>query len=161
MIIRFCISLAAKSAFTYDELHDSNIVVLPSRRTLRNYWNAIKPNFGFNPPVIAELNKLTSKHKSIECFFGLALDEIKVKLNLVFNKYHDELNGFVNFGDPEPNYGTSTESDKMVMRIFWKTVSILELACNVRVIAIVSDRTSPNRKFYQIHHLLYDMSTEL
>ena len=153
--------MAAKSAFTYDKLHDSNIVVLPSRRILRNYRNAIKPNFGFNPPVIAELNKLTSKHKSIECFFCLVLHEIKVKLNLVFNKYHDELSGFVNLGDPELNYGTFTESDKMVMQIFWKTVSILELAYNLRVIAIASDGTSPNRKFYQIHHLLYDMSKEL
>ena len=67
MIIRFCISLALKSASTYDELRDSNIVVLPSRSTLRDYRNAIKPNVGFNPPVITELNRLTSTHKGIEC----------------------------------------------------------------------------------------------
>ena len=85
--------MAAKSAFTYDELHDSNIVVLPSRRNLRNYRNAIKPNFGFNPLAIAELNNLTSKHKSIERF--LVFDEIKVKPNLVFNKYNDEPISFV------------------------------------------------------------------
>ena len=68
MIIRFCISLAAKSASTYEVLRDSNIVVLPRRRTLRDYQNAIKPNVAFNPPVITELNRLTSTHKSIERF---------------------------------------------------------------------------------------------
>ena len=73
MIIRFCISLAAKSASTDDELRDSNLV-LPSRKTLRDYRNAIKPNVGFNPPVIAELNRLTSTHKGIEHFVCLAFD---------------------------------------------------------------------------------------
>ena len=74
MIIRFCISLAAKSASTYDERRDSNIVVSPSRKTLHDYGNAIKPNVGFNPPLIAELNRLTSTHKSIERFVCLAFD---------------------------------------------------------------------------------------
>ena len=35
MIIRFCLSLAAKSPSTYDELRNSNILVLPSRGTLK------------------------------------------------------------------------------------------------------------------------------
>ena len=38
--------------------------------------------------------------------------------------------------------------------IFWKAVSILELTCKLHVIATVSDGASPNRKFYQMHHLL-------
>ena len=45
--------IGCKTASTYDELRD--FVVLPSRRTLQNYWNAIKSNVGFNPPVIAKL----------------------------------------------------------------------------------------------------------
>ena len=36
MIIRFCISFDEKSTSRYDKLRDSNIVVLPSRRTLRD-----------------------------------------------------------------------------------------------------------------------------
>ena len=114
MIIRFCISLAAaKSASTYDELCDSNIVVLPSRKTLRDYRNAFKPNVGFNPPVIVELNRLTSTHNCIERFVCLAFDKIKVKSNLVFNKKNDELVGFVDVGDPELNYSTFTNSDQL------------------------------------------------
>ena len=95
----------------YDELRDSNIVVLPSRRTLRDYWNDIKANVDFNPPVIAELNRLTLTRKGIECFVCLAFDEVKVKSNLVFNKYNDELIGFVDLGDPEFNYSTFTDLD--------------------------------------------------
>ena len=37
MIIRFCLSLAAKSASAYDELRSSNILTLPTRRTLKDY----------------------------------------------------------------------------------------------------------------------------
>ena len=59
MIIRFCLSLASKSASTYDdELRSSNILTLPSRRTLRYYKNAVKPEAGFNPEVIQNLLKL-------------------------------------------------------------------------------------------------------
>ncbi len=37
MIIRFFLSLASKSAAAYDELRDTKILTLPSRRTLRDY----------------------------------------------------------------------------------------------------------------------------
>ena len=55
MIIRFCLSLATKSGSTYDEFRNSNVLVLPSRRTLGDCRNAIKPTVGFNPKVVAEL----------------------------------------------------------------------------------------------------------
>ena len=55
MIIQFCLSLASKSASAYDELRSSNVLTLPSCRTLRDYKNAIKPHAGFNPVVIQEL----------------------------------------------------------------------------------------------------------
>ena len=42
MIIRFCLSLTSKSASAYDELHDTNVSTLASRRTLLDYRNAIK-----------------------------------------------------------------------------------------------------------------------
>ena len=59
MIIRFCLSLASKSASAYDELRSSNVLTLPSCRTLRDYKNAIKLHAGFNPVVIQELIKTT------------------------------------------------------------------------------------------------------
>ena len=60
MIIRFCLSLASKSASAYDELRSSKCpYTTPSCRTLRDYKNATKPHAGFNPAVIQELIKTT------------------------------------------------------------------------------------------------------
>ena len=36
VIIRFCLLLATKSGSAYDELRNSNVLVLPNRRALRN-----------------------------------------------------------------------------------------------------------------------------
>ena len=43
MIVRFCLSLAAKSPSAYGELRNPNILILPSRGTHRDYKNAIRP----------------------------------------------------------------------------------------------------------------------
>ena len=40
------------------------------------------------------------------------------------------------------------------MSTFWRAVSILELACQLKVIAAVLDGASPNRKFYRIHKFM-------
>ena len=66
MIIRFCLSLASKSASTDDELRDSKVLTLPSRRTLRDYKNAIRPKVGFNPEIIAELIKTASRFTGVQ-----------------------------------------------------------------------------------------------
>ena len=66
MIIRFCLSLASKSASAYDELRDSKILTLPSHRTLRDYRNAIRPQAGFNPQVINELIETASMLKGVQ-----------------------------------------------------------------------------------------------
>lgn len=47
MIIRYCLSLAAKSPSCYEEIRNSGILVLPSQRTLRDYRNYIRPTRGF------------------------------------------------------------------------------------------------------------------
>lgn len=78
MIIRFCLSLASKSAYAYDELRSSNILTLPSRRTLTDYKNAIKPSAGFNPDVINELTKLATPSKEHQRFICVSFDKMKV-----------------------------------------------------------------------------------
>ena len=55
MIIRFSFSLAAKSASVCDEIRNSKCLILPSRRTLRDYKNIIRPKARFNKKVIDEL----------------------------------------------------------------------------------------------------------
>ena len=58
MIIRFCLSSAAKPA-CYEELRNSNILKLPSQRTFRNYRNFAKPKPCIKKPVTDELFGLT------------------------------------------------------------------------------------------------------
>ena len=48
MIVKLCLSFATKSGLVYYELRNSNVLVLPNCRTLRDYRNAIKPNVGFS-----------------------------------------------------------------------------------------------------------------
>ena len=57
MIIRFCLSLAAKSASAYDDIRydeksGTGILILPSRRRLRDYKNYIRPERGFNKSIM-------------------------------------------------------------------------------------------------------------
>ena len=46
MLIRYYLSLAAKSPSCYEEPRNTNILVLPSQRTLRDYKNFIRPKKG-------------------------------------------------------------------------------------------------------------------
>ena len=106
MIIRFCLSLAAKSPSTYDELRNSNILILPSRGTLVIRQNAIWPHAGLNRSVIDELIKIASLLKGYQRCAVLSFDEIKIHENLVFDKCTGDLIDYVDLGDIELNYGT-------------------------------------------------------
>lgn len=186
MIIRFCLSLVSKSSSAYDELRSSGILKLPSRRTLRDYRNAIKPTTRINHKIVEELKKLTSNFSSSQRNIVLSFDEMKIQENLIFDKYTGEFIGFIDLGDPDLNYGCFEKVDKVashilafhlrgiasdltfsfvyfptdgvkgfqIMPIFWDAVGILELSCNLRVIAAVSDVASPNRTFFQMHELI-------
>ena len=59
MIIRFCLSLASKSASSYNGFRLSNVLTLPSLRTLCDYENAIPSTTAFDNKVIEELCKTT------------------------------------------------------------------------------------------------------
>ena len=111
MIIRFCVSLATKSGSAYDELRNSNVLVLPSRRTLRDYRNAIKPTVGFNPKVIAELCCLIKDFSNLQRYICLVFDKTKIQSNLVYGKYSGELIGYVDLGDPDINYTTCNNEE--------------------------------------------------
>ena len=62
MIIRFCLSLAAKSSSCYEELRNSGVLTLPSQRGLRDYRNAIKPKRAFQKEVIEVLKQETDNY---------------------------------------------------------------------------------------------------
>ena len=113
MIIRFCLSLAAKSSSCYEELRNSGILKLPSQRTLRDYRNYVKPKPGFNNQVILELKKMTSDYTYLQRYVVLLIDEMKIRSNLVFDKFSGELIGFTDLGDTNINFAMFQKADEI------------------------------------------------
>ena len=180
MLITYCLSLAAKSPSCYEELRNSNILVLPRQRTLIDYKNYIRPQRGFQDRVVEELQSLTNMYFDVQSYVVLLFDEMKIKSNLVFDKVTDELIGCVDLSEPEVNYATldninEVASHAMVflvrgvrrelkfsltyfatnvvtsgqlMPLFWEALAVLDMSCNLWVIAATSDGASPNRRFY-------------
>ena len=102
-VIRFCLSLHAKSPAAYKELRDSGVLVLPSQRTLRDYRNFFKPKPECNSESIGRLKGLCSDHIGIQRYVVLSFDEMKIQSKLVFDKRSNELIGFVDLGDEHVN----------------------------------------------------------
>ena len=102
-LIRFCLSLHAKSPAAYRELRDSGVLVLPSERTLRDYRNFFKPQLGFNPANIQRLQDMTNEYFDIQRYVFVSFDEMNIQSKLVFDKHTNELIGFVDLGEEELN----------------------------------------------------------
>ena len=97
MIIKYCLSLAAKSSSAYSDLRynsrtGSGVLILPSLRTLRDYKNYIRPKRGFNNEVVDELNKKTELFSESEHYVNILFNEMKIQ--------------FVDLGDMKLNYAT-------------------------------------------------------
>ena len=91
MIIKFCLSLASKSKSAYEELRNSNILKLPSTRTLTDYKNLIKPKGGFRSEILDNLKSITSEYFDVEKYVVLLFDEMKIRSNLVFPSGHKDV----------------------------------------------------------------------
>ena len=119
-LIRFCLSIHAKSPAAYKELRESGVLVLPSERTLRDYRNFFKPKPGLNPENIEKLKDLCKTFFDIQRYVIVAFDEMKIQSQLIFDKHSNELVGFVDLGDPDLNYATfeTTEIASHVLSFF-------------------------------------------
>ena len=73
---------------------------------LRDYKNYIRPQRGFNAEIVQELIEKTKDFSQAERYFVLAMDEMKIQEDLVWDKNTGDLIGFVDLGDTELNYGT-------------------------------------------------------
>ena len=113
MIIRFCLSLAAKSPPCYEELRNSKVLILPSQRHRKDYRNAIRPQRRFNYEVIEELKSLTNSYFDVQRYVVLLFDEMKVQSNLVLDKVTGELIGFTDLGDLELNFAVLDKTDEI------------------------------------------------
>ena len=55
MMIRWCLSLKLLSSVSYMALRSSNLLALPSERTLRDYTHVVKAKPGFHPGIDEQL----------------------------------------------------------------------------------------------------------
>ena len=190
-VIKYCLSIAAKSPAAYNQLRldkkeGTGVLILPSQRTLRDYRNYIRPRQGFNPAVVKELATKTSSFSESEKFVTILFDEMKVQEDLVWDKNTGNLIGYVDLGDDDINQGVLKDCEKLASHIlvflvksiknpmsysfanfatdgvtsyqmftlFWKAVSILELSCQLKVVAVVSDGAASNRKFVRMNKVI-------
>ena len=51
-------------------------------------------------------------------------------------------------------FATNGIKSYQIMSTFWRAISILELTCQLKIIAVVSDGASPNRRLYRIHKFM-------
>ena len=110
-IIRFCLSIHAKSPAAYREIRDSGILILPSEKTLRDYRNFFTPKAGFHPENIERLRSQTSQYFDIQRYVVIAFDEMKIQSKLVFDKHSNELIGFVDLGEEELNVSSFVSTE--------------------------------------------------
>ena len=111
MIIRFCLSLAAKFPSCYEELRNSKVLILPNQRRLKDYRNAIRPQRGFQKEVIEQLKAETDCYFDVQRYVVLLFDEMKAMANLVLDKITGKLIGSTDLGDPDLNFGVLEKVD--------------------------------------------------
>ena len=92
MIIKYCLSFAAKSSSAYSDLRynsrtGSGVLILPSLRTLRDYKNYIRPERGFNNEVVDEMNKKTDLFSEFERYVTILFNEMKIQEDPVWDKH--------------------------------------------------------------------------
>lgn len=99
MIVKWCLNLKHISSAAYNALR--NTLVLPSDRTLRDYTHYIDSRAGFDDNVDKQLMKEANVDNVPEClkYVCLVLDEVRIKEDLVYDKYSMQVIGFVNVGD--------------------------------------------------------------
>ena len=129
MIIKYCLSLAAKSSSSYSDLRynsrtGSGVLILPSLRTLRDYNNNyIRPKRGFNNEVVDELNKKTELFSKSERYVAILFNKTKIQEDLVWDKHIGERIGFVDLGDMKLHYSPVLATHILVFLV--KVLSIL------------------------------------
>ena len=64
-------------------------------RVLTDYRNAIHPNRGFDKEILQELKELSGKLFDTQRYVVLCFDEMKIQLNLVWDKVSGELIGYL------------------------------------------------------------------
>ena len=81
MIIRYYLSLYAKSSSSYEEIRNCGILRLTSSRTLRDNENFISSSVDFQDKINDDLRKLKQNYTELQRYIVLMFDEMKTKSN--------------------------------------------------------------------------------
>lgn len=102
-VIRICINQWIRSPKNYDDLKDSNMLILPSGRQLRRYKNAIKQQPGINYEMLSWMrSSADNANVPIPGRTGVLMhDECKIQQDLVLERNGDthKLIGWVDMGE--------------------------------------------------------------
>ncbi|KAH6940359.1 hypothetical protein HPB50_026979 [Hyalomma asiaticum] len=101
-----CILMKLKSPRLYDHIRKHEILVLPSKTTLKKYMKSYRSTFGFNMTAMNILKMKTSTMSEHQRHGGLLVDEIKLSEHLSVLS-SGQIQGFVNLGEftkPENKY---------------------------------------------------------
>ena len=101
LFIRWCLFLRHQSSGAYETLRESDVVPLPSQRTLRDYTYYVKAHVGFSNDVDRQLMEAASVLTCEEwkrCVVIL-FDEMHIREDLVYEKETGAIVGFTNLGD--------------------------------------------------------------
>lgn len=97
-MIRFALNLKYLSTLAYRALRLSNVIHLPSERTLADYTHWALPHSGVQLEFIEELGRLLDELPSGQRLCALSMDEMKIKSGLVYDKHNGTLIGFTDLG---------------------------------------------------------------
>lgn len=98
LIVKWCLNLKILSGGAYYALRSSGFVKLPSERTLRDYTHCYKEQLGFQKELLVQLAKEAKDLEDSRRYVSLIFDEMKVKQDLVYDKYSGHIVGFVSLG---------------------------------------------------------------
>jgi hypothetical protein len=93
LTIKWCLNLKLVSSSAYHMLRTSGFIQLPSERTLRDYTHYFKSKSGFYPDLNEQL-KREIPFDSLPEYVVLVVDEMKIKEDLIYDKYAGSLIGF-------------------------------------------------------------------
>lgn len=178
MLIKYAILLHGKSPAAYEFLRDTGILKLPSKRTLNDYSQYIKPQCGFCPQKIKEIDSQCENLIGHQRYVCLMFDEMKIKEGLVYRQ--DSLVGWVDLGNESLNatqpeslashildihvvglsshvkyplmyVGVKNLRCGSIFSLIWKAIGILEAICKLKVVACTCDGAAPNKSFIAMH----------
>jgi hypothetical protein len=99
--IRWCLNIMQCSPKAYNAMRESNLIILPSQRTLKDYTHWFRPQVGYQVETFTQLyedfkvSTLTEAQQNVVLVF----DEMKIHEGLVFDNQTELIIGFVDTGD--------------------------------------------------------------